>query len=242
MGCEAEIIEKIMPSFRQFSAKARAVFDGGNMKYTHIIWDFNGTILDDVEPGIASVNIMLEKYGVRKIPDADAYRQVFGFPVKDYYEKIGFDFSKTPYEQLAIEWVELYLEHTKCPRLMNGADKLMEFIKNINIEQVVLSACEIEMLNLQLEQLGVKDYFAEIIGLSNIHASGKGDLAAAWCKENPDARILLIGDTVHDFEVSEILGGDCALYTGGHQSRERLEACGAIVFDDFSELEKIVNN
>lgn len=210
------------------------------MKYTHIIWDFNGTILDDVMPGIDSVNILLRKYGVNEIPSVEAYRELFGFPVRDYYEKIGFDFSKTPYEVLAIEWVELYLEHTKDPVLMRGVRDLIEFNKQNGIEQLVLSACEIEMLTKQLSQLGVYPYFSEIIGLTNIHASGKGELARAWRERNPEAKALLIGDTIHDFEVAGILGADCALYCGGHQNRERLELCDAIVFDEFSELEKII--
>ena len=211
-----------------------------NGKYTHIIWDFNGTILDDVVPEIVSVNILLKKYGVPEIPDADAYRRAFGFPVKDYYEKIGFDFSKTPYDQLAIEWVDLYLEHTKNPNIVKGVPGLLEYIKNLGVNQLVLSACEIGMLKGQLGQLGVIEYFSDVIGLTNIHAAGKGDLAKAWIESNPNAKVLYIGDTIHDFEVAKILGADCALYTGGHQDRERLEACDAYVFDDFSELEKII--
>ena len=210
------------------------------MKYTHIIWDFNGTILDDVMAGIESVNIMLRKYGAKEIESVEAYRRVFGFPVRDYYEKIGFDFSRVPYETLAVEWVELYLEHTKEPRLMVGVSDLLKYNKEQGIEQLVLSACEIEMLTTQLEQLGVKDYFSEIIGLSNIHAAGKTDLAREWRRNNPKAKALLIGDTTHDFEVAEILGADCALYTGGHHDRERLESCRAVVFDEFAELKEII--
>ena len=210
------------------------------MKYTHIIWDFNGTILDDLMPGINAVNVLLRKYGVEEIKDVESYRKVFGFPVRNYYEKIGFDFSKISYEKLAIEWVELYLENTKDPKLMDGVAELLEYNKKLGVEQMVLSACEIEMLTRQLDELGVKEYFGEIIGLSNIHAAGKADLARAWRERNSEARALLIGDTIHDFEVAQILGADCALYAGGHQDRERLEACNAVVFDKFSELEQII--
>lgn len=218
------------------------IFRVNNMetKYTHIIWDFNGTILDDLDACIDSVNILLENHGLPRLPDADAYKRAFGFPVRDYYERIGFDFSKTPYDALAVEWVNLYLEHTKEPRLTDGVDKILEYNRALGVEQLVLSACEIEMLTFQLEQLGVKRFFTEIIGLSNIHAAGKGDLAREWKRRNPDAKILYIGDTVHDFEVASIMGADCALYAGGHHDRERLEACGVMVFDNFSELKNII--
>lgn len=211
-----------------------------NKKYTHVIWDFNGTILDDLGACIESVNVLLQKHGVEKLPDVETYRRAFGFPVRDYYERIGFDFSKTPYEILAVEWVELYLEYTKEPILTSGVREFLEHGKNAGVEQLVLSACEIEMLTTQLEQLGVKDYFTQIIGLSNIHAAGKGELAYAWRQANPDAKVLYIGDTVHDFEVATIMGADCALYTGGHHNRARLEACGVRVFDDFFELKDVI--
>ena len=212
----------------------------GKMKYTHIIWDFNGTIFDDLLPGIKSTNIMLEKRGIAIIPDVDSYRRVFGFPVKDYYEKIGFNFELESYDDLAIEWVNLYLENTKGAGLMPGVIEALEYFKSIGLKQVVLSACESEMLNSQLKELGVYDYFDCVIGLDNIHAGGKGALAKKWREENEDACALFIGDTIHDAEVAAIAKSDCALYLGGHQDRERLEKCGR-VFEKFSEIKEFLD-
>lgn len=79
------------------------------MKYTHVVWDFNGTVLDDVEAGIRAVNDLLVARGLPCIADADAYRRVFRFPIKSYYEALGFDFKKETYEALAPQWVERYL-------------------------------------------------------------------------------------------------------------------------------------
>ena len=60
--------------------------------YTHVIWDFNGTILNDVRLGISCTNRMLEERGLPVIPDEDTYRGIFGFPIDDYYSRLGFDF------------------------------------------------------------------------------------------------------------------------------------------------------
>ena len=75
------------------------------MKYTHIIWDFNGTILSDMQICIDSVNEMLSRRELETIPDIEAYRRIFDFPVIDYYRRLGFDFSKEPYEELAKTWI-----------------------------------------------------------------------------------------------------------------------------------------
>ena len=60
-------------------------------QYTHVLWDFNGTVYDDMEACLRSVNEMLSERGL-PVLSAEAYREVFDFPVKDYYAKIGFDF------------------------------------------------------------------------------------------------------------------------------------------------------
>ena len=209
------------------------------MKYTHIIWDFNGTILDDLMPSIVSTNVMLEKRGIPVMPDVESYRRVFGFPVRDYYESIGFDFTKESYDDLSVEWVDLYLENTKNPKLMPGVFEALEYFKSLGLTQLVISACESRMLNSQLEELGVRGYFDEIIGLDNIKAGGKGALAKAWRGNNPLAKALFIGDTTHDAEVAAIAESECVLYLGGHHDKERLSACGR-VFESFSELYDIV--
>ena len=50
------------------------------------------------------------------------------------------------------------------------------------------------------------------------------------------SEILLIGDTVHDHEVAELLGIDCVLIARGHNKKCKLENCGVPVFDSIKEL------
>ena len=83
------------------------------MNIDRVIWDFNGTILDDVDTGIEAVDVLLAKYGLPELKTRERYYEVFGFPIIDYYRRIGFDFEKTDYSILANEWVEIYLEKVK---------------------------------------------------------------------------------------------------------------------------------
>ena len=89
-----------------------------------------------------------------------------------------------------------------------------------------------------VSELGVSDCFDEVIGLDNIHAESKLHLAKKWRESNPEARILYVGDTVHDAENARILGADCLLFTGGHQSRRRLAKCGFPMIDNIREIAK----
>ena len=65
------------------------------MKYKYIIWDWNGTLFDDVKISVDTMNIMLEKTGYKNRINSELYKNIFTFPVSDYYQKAGFDFSKT---------------------------------------------------------------------------------------------------------------------------------------------------
>ena len=208
------------------------------MKYTHIVWDFNGTLLDDIQAGIDAVNVMLENRALDKIPDVQTYRELFCFPIIEYYAKLGFDFEKEDYYKvLAPEWVALYLENYRYSQLTPGAKQTLERLAALGCVQHLLSATELEMLKGQLQELGLSDYFDEVWGLDNIHAGGKKDRALAWRAAHPDAVALFVGDSLHDFEVAQAAGADCVLYCGGHQSREQLSVCGCPVIDRLDELE-----
>lgn len=206
------------------------------MKYTHIFWDFNGTILDDVQTGIDCVNVLLKNRGLDTIPDKDFYREVFGFPIIDYYTRLGFDFEKEDYNALAVEWVELYMQKAKSAKMNKGVGEMLQKIKKLGIPQYILSATELGMLKTQLKQLGITEFFEEVNALDNIRAGGKTELGKQLATRIKPEKALVIGDTVHDYETALAMNADCILFSGGHSKRERLEKCGCPVIDSFDEL------
>ena len=209
-------------------------------KYDYIIWDFNGTLLDDVMTGIASVNKLLSDRGLDIITSIEQYRSVFRFPIIDYYKSLGFDFDREPYEVLAPMWVELYLEYVKDATLYADVKDTLEHLRRANTNQVILSATERGMLIRQIEELGISEYFEEILGLDNIHAGSKLSLAYDWRTRHTDVNAVLIGDTDHDVQTADALGADCILVARGHQSKEYLSTLGVPVLDDFSQLMDII--
>ena len=207
-----------------------------NKEYTHCIWDFNGTLLDDVDACIRAINELLLLHGARTVKSREEYKEIFKFPVRQYYEDVGFDFSVEPYESLSVKWIEKYLEYSKDARICKGADNAISFFEQKGIKQILLSATEEKMLRSQLSSMGLLNTFDEVIGRGDIYAGSKVENALAWRKRNPDAVAILIGDTEHDFESAQAIGAECFLVTSGHQSRKRLENTGAKVFDSLDEL------
>ncbi len=211
------------------------------MKYTHVIWDFNGTVLRDMEIGIEATNYMLRRRGLPEIKSIDDYRELFGFPVQSYYARVGFDMLREDYRTvLAPEWVCEYNKRSDCAPIFDGVRELTRALREKGIHQSVLSASEREMMLSQLTCRGGVDWFDEIWGTGSIHAHGKTELADAWRAAHPDALALLLGDTDHDFEVAQRLGADCILIAQGHQSYARLLQCGAPVVDDLWQVGELL--
>lgn len=201
------------------------------MKYTHILWDFNGTLLDDVGCGITCINTMLKKRGLPTIDSVEKYHSVFTFPITQYYENVGFDFEKEPFSKIAPEWIELNQINIKKAPLFDDAITVLEELKRKKISQAIISATKQDLLRGHIADIGITDYFDDISGLDNINAESKIGIAENWVKNNPEAKTVLIGDTVHDFEVSSAVNIDCLLVCRGHQSKQTLTKTGMPVFD-----------
>ena len=210
------------------------------MRPSHILWDFNGTILDDVDACIRSINELLVKYGNDPIPDLETYRNVFGFPVKDYYEKVGFDFDKISFDALAVEWVDLYLKYSKPSKLCPNVIPALMAVRSAGIPQLILTASLVDMVEDQLSELGIGDYFDGIIGKDNIHAHGKTDIALSWYEKNRPVRPVMIGDTAHDAEVADAIGAECILVSCGHMSVEKLSALKPVYPDPLRAVMSIL--
>lgn len=206
-----------------------------------VVWDFNGTLIDDLDLVVRSVNRQLAK---RNLPSltADAYRDVFGFPVQDYYRRIGVTFESETMADLSADFFAEYAPALKdCP-LHDGALDTLRQLKTRGLRQFVLSAMEEGMLRSMIDHFGIAEFFADVYGL----AHQKGDSKVSRGRElqqdfGIDPRTaLLIGDTAHDAEVAETLGLSVALVSRGHQSTERLRETGYPVYESYRELSQAV--
>ncbi|HSA33518.1 MAG TPA: HAD family hydrolase [bacterium] len=207
-------------------------------RYSHIIWDWNGTLIDDAWLGVAVMNEMLEKKGLPAIT-VDHYRRVFGFPVRDYYRQLGFAIDEDPvWEEVANDFIGGYHRRMHEVKLFADVEPTLAAFRERGLTQVILSAMEQATLSRHVAALGIDRYFVHIQGIDNHYADGKGHMARAMGERLGVApeRILFVGDTLHDIEAARRLGCDCCLCSRGHQSKERLLAAGVPVVDSFGEL------
>ncbi len=206
-------------------------------KYKHIIWDWNGTIINDVNLCVELINWLLKEKNLKTIAKEE-YKNVFTIPVKNYYAALGFDFDKESFEVIGKRWMDEYERRKFECKVYDGVIDVMEKINKLGIGQSILSAYSQHTLEEMVAHFGLTKYFAHIVGLDNIYAAGKLHLGKDLMKSlgNGKGETLLIGDTEHDYEVATEIGADCILSSNGHQSKEKLKVIGAVVIDNLRQL------
>jgi haloacid dehalogenase-like hydrolase. len=207
------------------------------MKYQHVIWDWNGTLLDDLTATLNAVNSIL-KYRNMKEMTPEEYRQRITYPVIRLYHDAGFNIGNEEYEEICEEYARYYDENTPLMSLHRDAVCVLEWFRERNMSQHIVSASEYGILVRQLERYGIIQYFDNICGQKNKKGESKEHLAVRLISElgADPAKVLFIGDTVHDYEVAAATGADCCLVSNGHCSEERLIRTGAPVYPSLGAM------
>lgn len=207
------------------------------MRFEAIIWDWNGTLLNDVHIAIESINQLLRDR--KLIPlNLERYLDVFMFPVQDYYEQIGFDLKNEPFEISASQFIAIYNKAVEACGLHEDVIPLLSRLQQRGYRQFILSAMEQQTLEKTVNDNGISSFFEDLCGLSDHYAKSKVENGKSLILErglDPE-RTLLIGDTTHDYDVALAIGCSCVLIAQGHQSKERLLSSGAVVFDRLDEI------
>jgi len=210
-------------------------------KYKHIIWDWNGTLLDDVNYCLNTINSLLEEYQYSKI-DLEKYLDIFTFPVKEYYESLGIDFTKHSFEFISTRFIELYEKNRNQIKIFPDTRDSLKLVNNLEIKQSILSAYTDKNLKEIIEEQNLTDNFEYIHGIDNIYASGKMSAARTLLtKLNISSNnILIIGDTLHDYYIAKEFNTDCVLISQGHNSKERLISSGTTVIESLIDLKPLL--
>lgn len=183
-----------------------------------VIWDWNGTLLDDHEAAWKAECRLFESLG-RKLMDVEERKKLFTMPVQSYYERLGFDFTVDNYEELSHKWFVHYEEEIKHVGLFKGAEELLAKTIGSGKKQFILSAAPEFHLNDYMRSNNLEKYFNGIYGLKTKVADCKRARGKDLFNDHSinSESTLIIGDTVHDAEVAEALGCSVLLVADGHQ-------------------------
>lgn len=207
----------------------------------HVIWDWNGTLVDDAWLFVELMNDELHKRNLTKI-NVNDYKNHFTFPVKKYYENLGFDFKVESFKKVGHDFINNFKQRNLEPDLYSNVSHILKWLKQKKITQSILSAQENSILNKTVPHYKIDHYFTSIAGIKNIYANNKTDIAVDERKKIHlnDYEILMIGDSSHDFEVAKLLNIKCILFANGHYSKKRLIKNDCLIIDDHLDLKLIL--
>ena len=191
-------------------------------RMTTILWDWNGTLIDDVELAVRIDNELFPQWGYPGTT-VEEYRSLFTFPVKDYYLALGV--KEEDFPPLAQAWFDEYTRLFPGTPLHRDAAEAIARFRDSGFSQVILSASREQELRQQVDSYPeLRGQFQQILGLNHHLATSKVELARTFLRESgirPED-CWFLGDSCHDAEAAAAIGCRCLLIEGGHQSRERM--------------------
>ncbi len=209
----------------------------GRGSFNHVIFDWNGTLIDDIELAVKGVNKVRETQALAAI-DRAIYREHFGFPIRGFYEKLGVDLERLSFARLGEIYLSLFNEGLKSCVLHTGTLEVLDWVKRSGMTVSILSASQRDTLRANLAHAGLAGRVDHVFGLEGSEAEGKLDLARRLDTElgHPGLSALMVGDTDHDFEIAQACGWRVASVSHGHQTAERLSSLHSAVFPDLFSL------
>lgn len=210
-----------------------------------IVWDWNGTLLDDTACCVGALNAMLVRRGAAPVT-LEYFRRTFSFPARDFYTRVGMKVADEDWDETAKEYHREYLARPAA--LAPDAVEALEAAKSRGVAQFVFSALRQDLLDKAVSAAGIGKYFTRVAGSDNLDGSGKLEAAKAFSASLSAGgfnRVALVGDSLHDADVAAAIGAKCILYGGGSHSPERLEAAAPVagslsdavsmILEDFSK-------
>ena len=207
-------------------------------KYRAVIWDWNGTLIDDFQASLDTSNEILRRRGMPPIT-REQYYSFMGYPISKFWETL-FDLEVTPMSEIGRDYYEIYpsFDSTLC----DGAEDLLRRLNGAGVCQAILSSAHRDLIDEKLAESGIAPYFDTVLTAGDLLAGSKTERGAAWLgsKHFTPRDVVVIGDTLNDFDAAREMGTDCILCAFGHQSERDLGACGVPVVREFRALEAML--
>ncbi len=186
----------------------------------HLVWDWNGTLLDDLTLVVAATNSSLASVGGPQVT-ADEHRRDFRRPISAYYEHVlgrtltdgefaALDRAFHDEYRLGLAQTGLAADARQAIAAWTGTQSLLSMFFHDNVH-------------------GLHPHLSRVDGLRDTLGGGpkgphlRAHLAALALT---GAECVLIGDSVDDAHAADEVGAAVVLYMGGFTDEARLRATG----------------
>ncbi|TRV81588.1 HAD family hydrolase [Streptomyces sp. 130] len=205
---------------------------------THLVWDWNGTLLDDNTAVVGATNAAFGEVGLAPIT-LEQYREMYCIPIPRFYERLmGRLPTDAEWERMDGVFHRHYTEQRDACGLTAGAADLLARWQLTGGSQSIMSMYRHEELVPVVRGFGIERHFVRVDGRTGPSGGSKSAYMerhlAAMDGISPQ-RTVVIGDAVDDAVAAAHAGAKAVLYTGGSHSRASLEKAGVPVVDTLTE-------
>ncbi len=210
------------------------------MRYHTILWDWNGTLIDDAVTSLNCVNDMLTEIN-KPLISLEQYYTYVETPIIGFYRHILTE-DELDFPVISKSFHDSYNNRIKETHLAAGAKATLKKLKENGAKQYIITATKEESARNLAFQYGVEEYFDGIFGANNTLAESKVERALNFFKSHKidPSDTVFIGDTIHDLETANALGVDCILVTFGHQGKDITENSGTVTADSLNDVLNII--
>ncbi len=202
------------------------------MAIRHVVWDWNGTLLDDFDIIVQATADCCE--GLSREPlTPDAYRTHFTRPIRLFYQSL-FEREVSPPELSALSrsFRDRYRLLAVDAKLAPDASEALDALRSAGLSQSLLSMWQHEELVRAVGRAGIEGYFVRVDGQPGTGgADGKAQLLVQHLEAasvDPGS-VLMIGDSLDDAAAARHVGAACVLVEGGSHHPADLRAAGVAV-------------
>lgn len=212
------------------------------MRPRHVVWDWNGTLLDDLAATVSAVNAALARLS-RPVIDATGYRTHFVRPVRLFYQRLlGRPVGDDEWAQIDEAFHDAYAGLLAGVALATDAEATLRRVGALGLGQSLLSMWRHHELVPLVRRLGIAELFLRVDGLRVDGPAGVGGGEKAEHLRRhlralhlPGRATVVIGDALDDLSAARAVGASCVLLDGGCHHRAALDAAGAPVAASLGE-------
>ena len=204
--------------------------------FRNLIFDWSGTLVDDLAPVLEATNAVLGKYGVPPL-DRESFRRRFRLPYPEFYAEI---LPAVPIEELEARFRTAF-EATLTPAtVLPHAREKLEWCAALGIRCFVLTSMDSTAFERQLHAFGLSHFFETTYsGVIDKRELIHGILA----NHNLDpAETALVGDMTHDVETARHGGiSSIAVLTGYNHPEILAQVCPDLTVPDLGVLRSLLD-
>lgn len=211
------------------------------MGESHLVWDWNGTLLNDQPVVLEAVNRSIGEFGFGPI-NADDYRNHYTRPVRHFYDSLfGRVVTDAEWEVLNSMFHDVYFNLADDVDLTSGAREALDLLASSGWTQSLLSMSPQDWLEGIVARLGLFNHFEQVEGLSG----ATGGLKATYMEVHlrrlglNGTSVVVVGDTPDDVAAARHVGASPILFDGGSHHIEVLEAEGVPIAETISEAARM---